>query len=240
MHLEQLVRYIPALGGVGLLVALTMYMYLKRQPVGTPRMREISGLIETGAMAFLRREYIVLTPVIVIVALLLAWKVGVGIGLAFVFGGVCSVLAGFMGMKSATKCNVRTTEAARTHGQARALEIAFDGGAVMGLAVASLGLLGLADAQFFQYVGCLRAQLLRRQADLGRLDVDRVTAQADDRHLGRVARPGGRLLEEQGHAVALEVRQHPERVVGRRDVVVIGARAQEVARAMLGGAALPG
>src|SRR4029077_12711098 len=88
------------------------------------------------------REYIVLAPVVVAVAVLLAWKVGVGIGLAFVFGGVCSVLAGFLGMKSATKCNVRTTEAARTHGQARALEIAFDGGAVMGLSVASLALLG--------------------------------------------------------------------------------------------------
>ena len=143
MHLELLVRYIPALGGIGLLAALTMYVYLKRQPVGTPRMREISSLIESGAMAFLRREYIVLAPVIVLVAVLLTWKVGIGIGFAFVFGGVCSVLAGFIGMKSATKCNVRTTEAARTHGQARALEIAFDGGAVMGLAVASLGLLGL-------------------------------------------------------------------------------------------------
>ncbi len=143
MHLEQYVHLAPYLGALGLIGALVMYLYLKRQPVGTPRMREISGLIEQGAMAFLRREYMVLTPVIIVVALLLAWKVGVGIGLAFVFGGVCSVLAGFIGMKSATKCNVRTTEAARTHGQARALEIAFDGGAVMGLAVASLGLLGL-------------------------------------------------------------------------------------------------
>jgi K(+)-stimulated pyrophosphate-energized sodium pump len=143
VHLEYYVRYIPVLGALGLLAALTMFVYLKRQPVGTPRMREISGLIESGAMAFLRREYVVLAPVVVVVALLLAWKVGVGIAVAFVFGGVCSVLAGFIGMKSATKCNVRTTEAARTHGQARALEIAFDGGAVMGLAVASLGLLGL-------------------------------------------------------------------------------------------------
>ena len=143
MHLEQYVRFAPYLGLLGLAGAVVMYLYLKRQPVGTPRMREISGLIETGAMAFLRREYIVLTPVIVVVAVLLAWKVGTGIGIAFMFGGVCSVLAGFIGMKSATKCNVRTTEAARTHGQARALEIAFDGGAVMGLAVASLGLLGL-------------------------------------------------------------------------------------------------
>jgi K(+)-stimulated pyrophosphate-energized sodium pump len=120
-----------------------MYVYLKRQPVGTPRMREISGLIEQGAMAFLRREYMVLTPVLLLVAIALSVTRGPGIAIAFVFGGVCSVLAGFIGMKSATKCNVRTTEAARTHGLARALEIAFDGGAVMGLAVASLGLLGL-------------------------------------------------------------------------------------------------
>ncbi|HEY8062592.1 MAG TPA: sodium-translocating pyrophosphatase, partial [Gemmatimonadales bacterium] len=118
-------------------------VYLKRQPVGTPRMREISGLIEQGAMAFLRREYMVLTPVLLLVAIALSVTRGPGIAIAFVFGGVCSVLAGFIGMKSATKCNVRTTEAARTHGLARALEIAFDGGAVMGLAVASLGLLGL-------------------------------------------------------------------------------------------------
>ncbi len=114
MHLEQYVRYIPVLGAVGLCGALAMYLYLKRQPVGTPRMREISGLIEQGAMAFLRREYIVLAPVVVVVTLLLAWKIGTGIAVAFVFGGFCSVAAGFMGMKSATKSNVRTTEAART------------------------------------------------------------------------------------------------------------------------------
>ncbi len=143
MHLEQYARFAPYLGALGLLGALTMYVYLKRQPVGTPRMRDISRLIEQGAMTFLRREYMVLAPVVVVVAIALSLAVGPGIAVAFVFGGVCSVVAGFIGMKSATKCNVRTTEAARTHGQARALEIAFDGGAVMGLAVASLGLLGL-------------------------------------------------------------------------------------------------
>ena len=143
MHLEQYARFAPYLGLVGLFGALAMYVYLKRQPVGTPRMREISGLIERGAMTFLRREYMVLVPVMLAVAIGLALTVGQGSAVAFIFGGVCSVAAGFIGMKSATKCNVRTTEAARTHGQARALEIAFDGGAVMGLAVASLGLLGL-------------------------------------------------------------------------------------------------
>jgi K(+)-stimulated pyrophosphate-energized sodium pump len=143
VHLEQYARFAPYLGGLGLLAALAMYVYLKRQPVGTPRMREISGLIEQGAMAFLRREYMVLTPVLLLVAIALSVTRGPGIAVAFVFGGICSVLAAFIGMKSATKCNVRTTEAARAHGLARALEIAFDGGAVMGLAVASLGLLGL-------------------------------------------------------------------------------------------------
>ncbi len=141
--MQQYAILVPLLGVAGLLAAAAMYFYLKRQPTGNALMQEISGLIEEGAMAFLHREYLVLGPVILAVALALTWALGWRIGAAFVFGGVCSIVAGFVGMKSATKCNVRTTEAARTHGQARALEIAFDGGAVMGLAVASLGLLGL-------------------------------------------------------------------------------------------------
>jgi K(+)-stimulated pyrophosphate-energized sodium pump len=143
VHLEQYAHLAPELGGCGLLLAMAVYFYLKRQPVGTPRMREISGMIETGAMAFLRREYFVLLPVVIVVTIALFFLRNMEVAGAFVFGGICSVLAGFIGMKSATKCNVRTTEAARSSGMARALEIAFDGGAVMGLAVASLGLLGL-------------------------------------------------------------------------------------------------
>ena len=143
MAIQQYAFLIPLLGVAGLVAAAAMYFYLKRQPTGNALMQEISGLIEEGAMAFLHREYMVLAPVILAVALALSWALGWRIGAAFVFGGVCSIVAGFIGMKSATKSNVRTTEAARTHGQGRALEIAFDGGAVMGLAVASLGLLGL-------------------------------------------------------------------------------------------------
>ncbi len=143
MTLHELAPITPWLGAGGLAAALALFLYLTKQPTGTPRMQEIAGLIERGAMTFLKRQYFVLLPVLVIVALALAWAVGAEIGVAFVFGGVCSALAGFTGMKAATKANVRTTEAARTHGLSRALEIAFDGGAVMGLAVASLGLLGL-------------------------------------------------------------------------------------------------
>jgi K(+)-stimulated pyrophosphate-energized sodium pump len=132
------------LGAVGLLVALGLYGYIRRQPAGSERMREIADLIRTGAMAFLRREYSVLVPFIVVVAALLyvalgSWPTSV----AYVAGAGCSILAGFFGMRAATEANVRTSEAARAGGQARALRVAFTGGAVMGLSVASLGLLGI-------------------------------------------------------------------------------------------------
>ena len=94
-------------------------------------------------MAFLRREYTVLTPFLLLVAALLAWAIGPWTAGAYLFGGVCSVIAGLVGMKAATKANVRTAEAARSVGQGKALFLAYNGGAVMGLAVASLGLIGI-------------------------------------------------------------------------------------------------
>ena len=139
----ELSRFAPLAGALGLFIALGIYFYLRRQSAGNERMREISGLIEEGAMAFLRRQYLALIPVILLVAVLLYFTVGWGIGAAYITGGICSIGAGFFGMKAATKTNVRTTEAARAGGIAPALRMAFAGGAVMGLAVASLGLLGL-------------------------------------------------------------------------------------------------
>ncbi len=140
---------ISAIAGLGgLAIALLIYAYLKRQPDGSAGMRELAGLIEEGAMAFLRREYLVLLPFLGVVAILLGLAIGTSTALAYVFGGFCSIGAGFIGMKAATKANVRTSEAARTDGQAKALRIAFNGGAVMGLAVASLGLLGIGTVTF--------------------------------------------------------------------------------------------
>jgi len=130
-------------GLIGLLIAVLIYVSLKRHSAGTSAMQELAGLIESGAMAFLRREYIVLLPFLLLVAGLLAWVISFETAIAYVLGGSCSVIAGLFGMKAATKANVRTSEAARASGQARALSIAFSGGAVMGLAVASLGLLGI-------------------------------------------------------------------------------------------------
>jgi K(+)-stimulated pyrophosphate-energized sodium pump len=132
-----------AWGLLGLLVAWAIYAYLTKQPAGNETMRDIAGQIQTGAMAFLRREYSVLLPFIVVVAFLLSLAVGWRTGAVYVAGASCSILAGFFGMSAATKANVRTAEAARSKGQGPALRIAFFGGGVMGLSVASLGLLGI-------------------------------------------------------------------------------------------------
>lgn len=141
--MEQLTPYIPWIGVAGLIVAFLIYFNLKRLSEGTERMKEIASQIQVGAMAFLKREYGVLVVFVTIVAGLLANFIDSNTALAFVSGAICSVLAGFFGMRAATKANVRTAEAARSVGQAKALLTAFDGGAVMGVSVASLGLIGV-------------------------------------------------------------------------------------------------
>ena len=132
-------------GLIGLAVAAYLSYAIRRQPAGSETMRGIADLIRSGAMAFLRREYTVLVPFILIVGAVLAWAIGWRTGVSYVGGALCSGVAGFIGMGAATRANVRTAEAARAPGggQALALGIAFNGGAVMGLAVASLGLLGI-------------------------------------------------------------------------------------------------
>ena len=141
--MESLVTYTPGLGVAGLIGALLLYASLTRLPTGTRRMAEIAEAIQDGALAFLKREYSYLFVFIVVVAGLLLWGRGWPTALAFVAGAGCSMLAGAIGMMSATKANVRTSEAARSHGQASAFGVAFNGAAVMGLSVASLGLLGV-------------------------------------------------------------------------------------------------
>jgi K(+)-stimulated pyrophosphate-energized sodium pump len=140
---NQLAPYAAAAGGLGLIIAFLIYFSLKRESPGSAAMQDLAELIERGAMAFLRREYTVLLPFVIIVAILLYLAIGANTAIAYVFGSVCSIAAGLFGMKAATKANVRTSEAARSSGQAKALRMAFNGGAVMGLAVASLGLLGI-------------------------------------------------------------------------------------------------
>ncbi|MBW1997953.1 MAG: sodium-translocating pyrophosphatase [Deltaproteobacteria bacterium] len=133
----------PFLGILGLIIAYLIYLYVKKQPNGTPIMQELEEMIHTGAMAFLRKEYSVLLIFIVVVFFLLGFGISWKTSIAFVTGAFCSMLAGYSGMTAATRGNSRTAEAANKYGQARALNVSYFSGSVMGLAVASLGLLGL-------------------------------------------------------------------------------------------------
>lgn len=134
----------PFLGIVSLIIAWLIYGYVKKQPNGTPLMQELETMIHDGAMAFLKKEYSILIIFIAVVFIVLGlllgeWKTSV----AFVTGAFCSMLAGFSGMSAATKGNSRTAEAATKFGQAKALNVSYFSGSVMGLAVAGLGLIGL-------------------------------------------------------------------------------------------------
>ena len=129
---------------IGLIVAFCLAAWIKKADEGTDRMKEIAGYIREGAMAFLKREYKTMVIVIVVLFLLIgfglqSWTTAI----LYVCGALLSVLAGFFGMKVATLGNVRTANAARESGMDKALKIAFRSGAVMGLCVSGLGLLGL-------------------------------------------------------------------------------------------------
>lgn len=130
-------------GGAGLLAAGFFYVRVNQQPAGNDAMNRIAGYIQDGAMAFLRREYQVLAGYILVVSILMGVFMGWGAAGAFAAGSLLSLLAGFCGMRAATLANVRTAQAARTGKKPNALLVALDGGAVMGLSVAALGLLGL-------------------------------------------------------------------------------------------------
>ena len=144
-NLLDLTSWSWAAGTLGLLAALVVYRYLVAQPGGNAVMSDLADQIHDGAMAFLRREYTVLAGFVAVVAILLYFAMGqaTALALAYIAGAASSVLAGFFGMKAATRANVRTSAAANEEGQGKALRIAFFGGAVMGLSVAALGLVGL-------------------------------------------------------------------------------------------------
>jgi len=152
---QNITYAIPALGVIALLYTMWKSGWVSKQDVGTPKMARIADNISDGAMAFLSAEYRVLAIFVAVVAGLLAFSAGADsswmVAVSFILGAICSALAGFIGMKVATKANVRTTQAARTS-LGKALEVAFAGGAVMGLGVVGLGVLGLGTL-FIVYKG---------------------------------------------------------------------------------------
>lgn len=137
------------IGVLGIIFALILFMWIRSKPAGTDKMKEISEVIHDGAMVFLKREYSILIVFVFVVSGLLFWKINSGTAYSFLGGAACSMIAGFIGMKAATRANVRTTAAAKDSGQSEALSIAFTGGAVMGMSVASLGLIGVGIAFYF-------------------------------------------------------------------------------------------
>jgi len=144
---QNLIYVIPVFGILALLYTFWKSGWVSKQDVGTEKMAKIAKHISDGAMSFLQAEYKVLSIFVVAVAILLAVSGNSEassplVALSFILGAICSALAGFIGMKVATKANVRTTHAARTS-LGKALEVAFAGGAVMGLGVVGLGVLGL-------------------------------------------------------------------------------------------------
>jgi K(+)-stimulated pyrophosphate-energized sodium pump len=146
--MDKLIYLVPVMGAIGLLYTFVKFAWVIKQDAGNERMQEISTHIAEGAMAFLKAEWKILSYFVVLAAILLAfmgnnnpsshWSIAI----AFIFGAILSATAGYIGMRSATKANVRTAEAARTS-LGKALKVAFTGGSVMGLGVAGLAVLGL-------------------------------------------------------------------------------------------------
>ncbi|GAL87980.1 sodium-translocating pyrophosphatase [Jejuia pallidilutea] len=148
--MELLIKGLPAFGVLALLFVFVKSAWVSKQDAGSDKMKRIAKNIADGAMSFLKAEYKILAIFVVAVAILLFFKGSNEVGsngmvaVSFIIGAICSALAGFIGMKVATKANVRTTNAARTS-LGKALEVAFAGGAVMGLGVVGLGVLGLSS-----------------------------------------------------------------------------------------------
>ena len=137
--------WIPvSLGILGLISAWIIFGFVKRFPEGEGKVVEISNLIHKGAMVFMRREYTILIAFVVVVAIFIAISdLGMNTMYAFLLGAFCSGSAGYIGMYTATKSNVRTTTAAHTQGASQALTVAFFGGSIMGMTIAAMGLFGL-------------------------------------------------------------------------------------------------
>ncbi|MEJ2241209.1 MAG: sodium-translocating pyrophosphatase [Candidatus Bathyarchaeota archaeon] len=132
----------PITASASILVAIYLYFYINKQSSGTEKMKEIAGAIQEGASAFLKVEFKYLAAFVVVVAVVLGIFLNPIMAVAYVFGSICSGLAGFLGMTVALKANVKSANAAK-EGLNRAFPIAFRGGAVMGLSVVGLALLGL-------------------------------------------------------------------------------------------------
>lgn len=141
--MESMIYVAPVMGIIALLFAFVLASKVGKMDEGTDRMKEIAGSIREGANAFLTAEYKILIIFAIVLFILIAIGINIVTAVCFIVGAIFSTLAGYFGMNVATKANVRTANAARTSGMNKALSIAFSGGAVMGMSVVGLGLLGV-------------------------------------------------------------------------------------------------
>jgi len=172
---KYLLLAVPAMGLLGLIYTLIKFSWVSKQDAGNDRMKEISKYIAEGAMAFLKAEWKVLFYFVVVVAILLGFMATQNpnshwtIALAFISGAILSATAGYIGMKVATKANVRTAQAARTS-LSKALNVSFTGGSVMGLGVAGLAVLGLGSLfiilKHFFGAGVVDSEEMRRTIEV--------------------------------------------------------------------------
>ena len=139
----------PALGALGMIAAFAIYRLVMRYPDGVADVKKIGDQIHTGALAFMKTEYKYLLVFVAVLVVLVGFFLSIQSAIAVIVGAACSSLAGFIGMYAATKANVRTATAAQTEGASAALSVSFYGGSVMGLCVASLGLIGLGSLYYF-------------------------------------------------------------------------------------------
>ncbi len=142
--MDTLTYLIPAVGAMALIFAFILTAKIQKHSPGNQRMQEISAAIHEGAKAFLFAEYRILVFFIAVLFFAIGLFISWGTAISFLIGAIFSIVAGYIGMNVATKANVRTAEAAARGGMKKALSVAFSGGAVMGMCVAGLGLLGIA------------------------------------------------------------------------------------------------
>ena len=139
----------PLLGVFGMIAAFAIYRLVMRYPDGVADVKKIGDQIHTGALAFMKTEYKYLLVFVAVLVVFVGVFLSIESAIAVIVGAACSSLAGFIGMYAATKANVRTATAAQTEGASAALTVSFYGGSVMGLCVASLGLIGLGSLYYF-------------------------------------------------------------------------------------------
>ncbi len=147
--MDSLVSLAPWIGVAGMVIAVITFFMMKRHSPGDEVMQKIASKVHLGAMTFLKREYSILAVFALIVFGVLFWQLGDKTAYAYLAGALFSAGAGWFGMEAATLCSPRTTQAAKTGGAPSALAVAFQGGSVMGLTVASLGVIGIGFAWRF-------------------------------------------------------------------------------------------